>query len=181
MVLFYNVWMARLREDGRCAIILPLGTLFQKGVGLKVREKLLSECNLHTIIRMPKSIFSPYTDIASNILFFEKGSKTKEIWFYQMDVRKGLKTFSKTKPLMEEDFKPIIDWMKNKKEGDKAWKISIDELSEDYNLNIKNPKEIQESIDGDAHEIIDKILLDEKQILETLNKIKALVNQEIPK
>ncbi len=96
--------MVRLKDGGRCAIILPNGPLFQSGIVAKVKQKLLEECNLHTIIRMPETVFAPYTGIATNILFFDKTGPTKEIWYYQMKIREGIKAYNKTNPLVFEDF-----------------------------------------------------------------------------
>jgi type I restriction enzyme M protein len=169
-----------LKSTGRCAIILPNGSLFGGGVAAKIKQKLLEKCNLHTIIKLPGSVFSPYTGIATNILFFEKGNPTKEIWYYQMKIRKGLNSYSKTKPITYEDFTEVIDWFKNKKENENAWKVKVGDIS-DYNLDYKNPNEVEEILNLSPHELIDTILKDEENTLQILKEVKELINKEIPK
>ena len=115
--LFMSVIMYRLKQEGRAAVILPDGFLFgTDNTKVAIKKKLMSEFNLHTIIRMPGSVFSPYTSITTNILFFEREGTTKKVWFYRMDMPEGYKHFSKTKPMQAEHCKPIIDWWNNRKE-----------------------------------------------------------------
>ena len=135
--------MYRLKKDGRCAIILPDGFLFgTDNAKISIKKKLLSEYNLHTIIRMPHSVFAPYTSITTNILFFDKTKPTKEIWFYRLDMPENYKNFSKTKPMKLEHFEDAIKWWKNREEinldgFDKAKKYSIDEIiSLNYNIDL---------------------------------------------
>ncbi|TXJ48914.1 class I SAM-dependent DNA methyltransferase [Brachyspira aalborgi] len=141
--LFISVIMYRLKKDGRCAIILPDGFLFgTDNAKISIKKKLLSEYNLHTIIRMPHSVFAPYTSITTNILFFDKTKPTKEIWFYRLDMPENYKNFSKTKPMKLEHFEDAIKWWKNREEinldgFDKAKKYSIDEIiSLNYNMDL---------------------------------------------
>ena len=141
--LFISVIMYRLKKDGRCAIILPDGFLFgTDNAKISIKKKLLSEYNLHTIIRMPHSVFAPYTSITTNILFFDKTKPTKEIWFYRLDMPENYKNFSKTKPMKLEHFEDAIKWWKNREEinldgFDKAKKYSIDEIiSLNYNIDL---------------------------------------------
>lgn len=169
-----------LKEKGRCGIILPNGPLFAGGVAAKIKQKLLEECNLHTIIRLPNSVFSPYTGIATNILFFEKGKPTKEIWYYQMKLKEGIKAYNKTNPMTYEDFSEIIQWSKNKQENQKAWKIKIEDIK-DYNLDVKNPNDVEETLNLSPHELIDTILKDEEKTLQLLKEVKELIRKEIPK
>lgn len=169
-----------LKEKGRCGIILPNGPLFAGGVAGKIKQKLLEECNLHTIIRLPNSVFSPYTGIATNILFFEKGKPTNEIWYYQMKLKKGIKTYNKTNPMTYEDFTDAIQWSKNKQENQNAWKIKIEDIK-DYNLDVKNPKDVEEILNLSPHELINTILKDEEQTFQLLREVKELIEREIPK
>lgn len=170
-----------LRDNGRAAMIVPNGVLFdtEKSANL-IKESLLSTCNLHTIIRLPESIFAPYTGIRTNILFFEKTGNTDEIWYYDMPIREGIKNYSKTKPPTFDDFSTIIQWMKNKKENDNAWKINVSEL-QDFNLDIDNPNKKEESIDLSPHELIQQIISDEKKTMSLLEDVENLINTEIPK
>lgn len=172
--------MYTLKQNGRCGIILPNGPLFAGGIASKIKENLLSEFNLHTIIRLPESIFSPYTGIATNILLFDRTESTKEIWYYQMEKRDGIKAYSKTKPIEYEDFKDVLKWTKNKKKNQNAWKIKISEIK-DFNLDIKNPNYKEEPMDLPPHELIESILKDEEKMLDLLRRVKEMIQKEIPK
>lgn len=141
--LFMSVIMYRLKENGRAAVILPDGFLFgTDNAKVAIKKKLLEECNLHTVIRMPHSVFAPYTSITTNILFFDKTDPTKETWFYRLDMPEGYKNFSKTKPMKLEHFEPAIEWWNNREEiteNDfyKAKKYTVDELaSRNYNIDL---------------------------------------------
>jgi len=172
--------MARLKDGGRCAIILPNGPLFATGIAYKIKQKLLEECNLHTIIRLPVTTFAPYTGIATNILFFIKGESTKEIWYYQMNIREGLKAFNKTNPILFDDFSETIKWWKNRKENSNTWKIKVNKIK-DFNLDVKNPSEKKEFLNMAPHELIDNILKNEEKTLKLLREVKDLIQKEIPK
>ena len=180
--------MARLKEGGKCALILPNGTLFATGMAGKIKEKLLEECNLHTIIRLPETVFTPYTTIATNILFFDKTEPTKDIWYYQMKVDERLRGVTRAKnpkytmsnPILYEDFEEIEEWLKDKKENENAWKVSVDDLKE-YNLDLKNPSDVEETIDLSPHELIDSILKDEEKTLKLLREVQDMIKKEIPK
>lgn len=140
LFLLYIITM--LRPDGRAGVVLPDGALFGEGVKTRIKEKLMKDCNLHTIIRLPKSVFAPYTSINTNLLFFTKGEPTKETWFYRLDMPDGYKNFSKTKPMKREHLKPIDEWWNNREEIEidgfyKAKKYTIDEIKErNYNLDL---------------------------------------------
>lgn len=141
--LFMILIMFRLAKNGRCAIILPDGFLFgTDNAKSAIKQKLLTEFNLHTIIRLPKSVFSPYTSITTNLLFFDNTKKTQETWFYRMDMPNGYKNFSKTKPMKLEHFAPVMEWWKNKQainvDGfDKARKFTVKEIVDNnYNLDL---------------------------------------------
>jgi len=141
--LFMILIMFRLAKNGRCAIILPDGFLFgTDNAKSAIKQKLLSEFNLHTIIRLPKSVFSPYTSITTNLLFFDNTKKTKETWFYRMDMPEGYKNFAKTKPMKLEHFAPVMEWWSNREEinvdgFDKARKFTVKEIVDNnYNLDL---------------------------------------------
>lgn len=141
--LFMSVIMYRLKIDGRAAVILPDGFLFgTDNIKVAIKKKLLSEFNLHTVVRLPHSVFAPYTSITTNILFFERTHETKETWFYRLDMPEGFKHFSKTKPMKLEHFDPAIDWWNNRlnmeADGfDKAKLYTIDEIAErNYNIDL---------------------------------------------
>lgn len=140
--LFMSVIMYRLKENGRAAVILPDGFLFgTDNVKLNIKKKLLKEFNLHTIVRLPSSVFAPYTSITTNILFFDNTNPTTETWFYRLDMPEGYKNFSKTKPMKLEHFKPVIDWWDNREEiledrFDKARKFTLEQLTEEFAYNL---------------------------------------------
>ena len=140
--LFMSVIMYRLKPGGRSAVVLPDGFLFgTDNAKINIKKKLLSEFNLHTVIRLPGSVFSPYTSITTNILFFDRTGPTSETWFYRLDMPEGYKHFSKTKPMKLEHFAPVMDWWDNRQEltedgFDKAKKFTVQELTEDLGYNL---------------------------------------------
>lgn len=141
--LFMNVIMYRLKKNGRCAVIIPDGFLFgTDNAKSAIKTKLFTEFNLHTVVRMPHSVFAPYTSITTNILFFDKTKPTNETWFYRMDMPNGYKNFSKTKPILLEHFAPIIEWWNNREEiiiddFPKAKKYSVEDIkSLNYNIDL---------------------------------------------
>jgi type I restriction enzyme M protein len=141
--LFLSVIMYRLKTNGRAAVIIPDGFLFgTDNAKTAIKEKLFKEFNVHTIVRMPHSVFAPYTSITTNIIFFDKTGTTKETWFYRLDMPDGYKHFSKTKPMKIEHFDPAIKWWKKRKEitadgFDKAKKYKVQELiDKGYNIDL---------------------------------------------
>lgn len=134
--LFVVLMMKLLKHNGRAAIVLPDGSI--KGDGGRIREKLLKECNVHTIVRLPETSFFPAT-VSTTLLFFEKGAATKDIWYWQHNLPMGQKSYSKTKPLEFYEFKKLIEWWDNRVENDNAWKVSISDIV-DNNLDLKHPK-----------------------------------------
>ena len=152
--LFMSVIMYRLKEDGRAAVILPDGFLFgTDNAKVNIKKKLLSEFNLHTVIRMPGSVFAPYTSITTNILFFDRTGPTRETWFYRLDMPEGYKHFSKTKPMKLEHFAPAVEWWNHRQpitvDGfDKAKMFTADQLTKElgYNLDQCGYPHIEEEI-----------------------------------
>ncbi|HDR1021547.1 TPA: SAM-dependent DNA methyltransferase [Pasteurella multocida] len=141
--LFMSVIMYRLKKNGRVAIVLPDGFLFgTDNAKTAIKQKLMSEMNLHTIIRLPHSVFAPYTSITTNILFFDNSEPTKETWFYRLDMPEGYKNFSKTKPMKLEHFQEVMEWWHNRQaieiDGfDKARKYSYQEIADrQFNLDL---------------------------------------------
>lgn len=180
--LFMNVIMYRLKKNGRTAVIIPDGFLFgTDNAKTAIKAKMLSEFNLHTVIRMPRSVFAPYTPITTNILFFDNTCSTQETWFYRMDMPEGYKNFSKTKPITIDHFAPVIEWWNNRQEividdFPKAKKYSVDEFKEKrYNIDlcgypheeeeilepkelINNYREKRASLDADMNRVLNDIL-----------------------
>jgi type I restriction enzyme M protein len=134
-----------LKPNGRAAVVLPDGSLFGEGVKTRLKEMLMEECNLHTIVRLPNSVFKPYASIGTNLLFFEKGEPTTATWYYEHRVPEGQKAYSMTKPIRIEHLQGCVDWWggndrKDRVETELAWKVAIGEFKErGYNLDIKNP------------------------------------------
>jgi type I restriction enzyme M protein len=156
--LFLILMIHLLKQGGRAGIVLPDGSLTGEGVKQRVRERLLKECNLHTIIRLPQSVFAPYATVNTNLLFFDKGSPTKEIWYYEHTLPEGQKAYSKTKTIRVEEFDPIKQWWNNRTESEVAWKVSIDTIVErGYDLDIKNPNKVVEEVVYDRKGIIEKL------------------------
>ncbi len=142
--LFIILMLQLLKTNGRCAIVLPDGSITGEGVKARIREKLLTDCNLHTIVRLPQSTFFPAT-VSTNLLFFEKGAPTKEIWYYEHRLPEGQKSYSKQKPIKFEEFKPLIKWWNKRKENEIAWKVKIEDLN-NWDLDIKNANAPTEEI-----------------------------------
>jgi len=156
--LFLALIIKVLKKNGRAGVVLPDASLNGNGVRAKIRKELLTKCNLHTIIRMPKGVFNPYTSIKTNLLFFEKGKPTEEIWYYEMPYPEGYKNFSKSRPISTSHFDSINSWLINKQENKFAWKIDIEEVKEsDYNLDFKNPF-VDEHIETKTSEELLKLL-----------------------
>lgn len=173
--LFMSVIMYRLKEKGRAAVILPDGFLFgTDNAKVNIKKKLLHEFNLHTIIRLPSSVFSPYTSITTNILFFDKTGPTKETWIYRLDKPEGYKNFSKTKPMKLEHFEPVISWWHERQEilvdgFDKAKKFSREELEEKYGYNL--------DLCGYPHE--EEVILAPHDLIHQYQEERASLNAEI--
>ncbi len=152
--LFLYLLMTVLRDGGRAALVLPDGTLFGEGIKTRLKERLLEVCNLHTIVRLPKGVFSPYTSIKTNLLFFTKGEPTRDIWYYEHPYPDGAKSYSKTKPMRIEEFESEKKWWRKRKENDSAWKVSLEEIkARGYNLDIKNPRAVEDG-PGDADALL---------------------------
>lgn len=173
--LFMSVIMYRLKDKGRAAVILPDGFLFgTDNAKVNIKKKLLNEFNLHTIIRLPSSVFSPYTSITTNILFFDKTGPTKETWIYRLDKPEGYKNFSKTKPMKLEHFEPVISWWHERQEilvdgFDKAKKFSREDLEEKYAYNL--------DLCGYPHE--EEVILAPHDLIHQYQEERASLNAEI--
>lgn len=138
--LFLLLIIRYLKKGGRAAIVLPDGSLTGDGVKARIREHLLKSCNLHTIIRLPNSVFQPYASVATNILFFNKGEKTQEVWYWEHQLPPGVKAYSKTKPINENEFDSLQGWWDERVENEQAWRVSFDDIvNNGFNLDIKNP------------------------------------------
>ena len=177
--LFMVLLMYLLKDNGRAAIVLPDGFLFGEGVKTTIKEKLLEEFNLHTIVRLPNGVFAPYTDINTNLLFLEKGKPTKEIWFFEHPLPEGYKKYTKTKPIRHEEFELEKQWWNNREEKEYAWKVSIEEIkNRNYNLDIKNPNNNRSNELESTEKIIEKLDYNFKKLSLILNEIKDSLFRE---
>jgi len=177
--LFLVLMIRLLKDGGRAGIVLPDGTLFGEGVKTRIKKHLLDECNLHTIVRLPKSVFAPYTSIATNLLFFTKGEPTKEIWYYEHKLPEGVKAYNKTKPIKSEEFEPLKKWWTDRKETDQAWKVSIEDIKKrNFNLDIKNPN-IVEVDDLNPEEVLDNYRNKQKEVKQILEQIKGELTEAL--
>jgi type I restriction enzyme M protein len=168
--LFLVLVMELLKDGGRAAIVLPDGTLFGEGIKTKIKKKMLEECNLHTIVRLPKSVFAPYTSISTNVLFLTKGEPTKDVWYYEHQLPEGVKAYNKTKPMRLSEFDEEKKWWNKRKETEKAWKVSAKDIAaNNYNLDIKNPNAPVET-----HEDPEELLA---QYAEAVKAVKSLQDQ----
>lgn len=177
--LFLALIVRLLRPTGRAAVVLPDGTLFGEGVKTRLKEHLLEECNLHTIVRLPNSVFKPYASIGTNLLFFEKGTETKEVWYYEHRVPEGQKAYSMTRPIRFEHLKPCIDWWDRREENEVAWKVTIDEIrTRNFNLDFKNPHTVEEN-HGDPAELLAKLEQNEAETARLRDRLKAILEEAL--
>jgi type I restriction enzyme M protein len=184
--LFLTLIIHLLKMEGRAAIVLPDGFLFGEGMKTRLKEKLLMDCNLHTIVRLPNGVFNPYTGIKTNLLFFTKGQRTETIWYYEHPYPEGVKSYNKTKPMRFEEFQSEIAWWGEENDGfasrtetEQAWKVSIDDIkARNYNLDIKNPH-IGEQISLDPNELMRHYIEQQQGISELHNKLKAVLSEAL--
>lgn len=184
--LFVTLIIHLLKEDGRAAVVLPDGFFFGEGMKTRLKEKLLEECNLHTIVRLPNGVFNPYTGIKTNLLFFTKGKPTEQIWYYEHPYPEGVKSYNKTKPIRFEEFKPEIDWwgkesdgFKTRVETEQAWKVSIEDIkARNYNLDIKNPH-VGEQINHDPEVLLQKYAKQQQDISKLRDQLKTILAEAL--
>jgi len=164
-----------LKDGGRAAVVLPDGFLFGEGVKTRIKERLLEECDLHTIVRLPKGVFAPYTSIATNLLFFTKGRPTKEIWYYEHRYPPGQKSYSKTKPIRIEEFEAEKAWWNARVENDVAWRVPVEEIrARGYNLDLKNP-----NAGGDEHRDPEELLAEYTALLAQVQETREKLRREL--
>lgn len=178
--LFLYSVIERLKPGGRCAIVLPNGSLFDtRKSAVLIKEKLMKECNLHTIVRLPQGVFAPYTQIPANLLFFEKIGPTNETWYYDVSLPDGRRGYSKTKPMHYEEFTDCIEWWggedrKGREANERAWKVDAKEIKvSGYNLDLANPHEGNDMAHRPPEDLVDELIKTEREILGLLDEIKA--------
>lgn len=188
-MLFLQLIMRRLKRakpgtrGGRAAVVVPNGTLFADGIAARIKEQMMKEYNLHTVVRLPDGVFEPYTSIPSNLLFFEQGKPTQDVWFYEIQPPAERKKYSKTKPIQFEEFAACIAWWNNREENENAWCIPAAEILKydaggkllSANLDRKNPNRRNETEYAAPAEAIAAILEKERQILALMTEIQSLI------
>lgn len=171
--LFLLLMTRYLKDGGRAGIVLPDGSLTGGGVKQRIRQHLLETCSLHTIVRLPNSVFQPYASVATNLLFFEKGKPTKEIWYWEHKLPKGVKAYSKTNPIHKSEFDELKKWWNKRKINEQAWKASIKEIAANgYNLDIKNPHAPEKKQAYSSSEILSMLHESFHKSDELLDKLK---------
>ena len=190
-LLYLQLIMRKLRrppKPGRAGVVVPNGTLFGDGVCARIKEELLKDFNLHTIVRLPNGVFAPYTSIPTNLLFFDRSGPTKEIWYYEQPLPEGRKQYTKTQPLQYEEFAPCLAWWNGstgspqgkREENDRAWKVRAEDVLKydekgnliSVNLDIKNPRSKQDFEHLPPKQLADDILKKEQRIAEIMAEIK---------
>src|SRR5437016_12466637 len=178
-LLFLQLIMRKIRRapnPGRAAVVAPNGTLFGDGVCARIKEELLKEFNLHTIVRLPNGVFAPYTSIPTNILFFDRCGPTREVWYYEQPLPEGRKNYTKTAPIQFEEFGPLVTWWKKRDETELAWKVSASELlANGCNLDRKNPRAREDITHLPPAQLADDILKKEQRIAEIIGNIQGLL------
>lgn len=192
-LLFLQLIMRMLKRPsheksigGRAAVVVPNGTLFADGVAARIKHQLVSNFNMHTIIRLPSGVFSPYTNIPTNLLFFNREKPTSDIWFYEHPLPEGKKNYTKTKPLMYSEFHPLIEWWNERKVNDFAWQVSIEDVLlfdnegnlTNVNLDQKNPNSQDAKKYLPPGDLISEIQAIEIKINEIVSEIHEMVNGE---
>lgn len=177
--LFLALIIRLLKPNGRAAVVLPDGTLFGEGVKTRIKEELMEKCNLHTIVRLPNGVFNPYTGIKTNLLFFDKGSTTKDIWYFEHPYPPGAKSYNKSKPINIKEFDLEKAWWNNREENKYAWKVSIEEIKDrGYNLDIKNPHQEVNELASPA-ELLENYRATESNISSIQDKIINVLNEAL--
>lgn len=173
--LFLSLFVQLLKDGGRAGIVLPDGSLFGDGVLANIKEHLLTECDVHTIVRLPSGVFQPYAGVNTNLIFFTKGKPTQEVWYYEMKLPAGLRQYSKTKPITDSEFDVVKQWWHNKVENknaeservenEHAWRVSIEDIkARNWNLDFKNPHVGVQEIKLTSKQLVEKILKGEEEI-----------------
>lgn len=182
--LFLALIVRLLKDGGRGAVVLPDGSLFGEGVKTRLKEHLLEECNLHTIVRLPNSVFRPYASIGTNLLFFEKGSPTQDIWFWEHRVPEGQKAYSVTRPIRLEHLADCAAWWggprrEGRVETERAWKVSAEQVkARGYNLDIKNPHTVAED-HGDPETLLEDLTNAEAEVAALRDQLKAILSEAL--
>jgi type I restriction enzyme M protein len=184
--LFLVLIMQLLKSGGRAALVLPDGFLFGEGIKTRIKEKLLADCSLHTIVRLPNSVFAPYTSIKTNLLFFTKGTPTQDIWFYEHPLPAGVKAYNKTKPMKVQEFEALAQWWGSETDGfstrvehEYAWKVSLADIQgRNYNLDCKNPH-VGEQITHDPELLLAQYQTMQQDISQLRSQLRTILAEAL--
>jgi type I restriction enzyme M protein len=184
--LFLTLIIHLLKTEGRAAVVLPDGFLFGEGIKSRIKEKLLTECNLHTVVRLPNGVFNPYTGIKTNILFFTKGKPTETVWYYEHPYPEGVSSYNKTRPMRFEEFAAEISWWGSEEDGfaarvenEQAWKVSAAEIvTRNYNLDIKNPH-VGAQTSHDPDELLAQYNREQTAIADLRTQLKTILAEAL--
>jgi type I restriction enzyme M protein len=178
-LLFVQLVERILKPGGRCGVVVPNGFLFGDGVAARVKERLLRECNLHTVVRLPDGAFAPYTDIPTNLMFFEKTGRTREVWFYEIPPPEGRKKYSKTRPMRFDEFSECTAWWggrdrDRRAENERAWRVPVGDIERDaFNLDLRNPNRADDLAHRPPAELIAELIENERDVMRLLAEIEA--------
>jgi len=189
-LLFLQLIMRKLHrvpKPGRAAVVVPNGTLFGDGISARIKEELLTEFNLHTIVRLPNGVFAPYTSIPTNLLFFERGGPTQEIWYYEQPLPERVKNYTKTRPMQFEEFQPLLEWWNQREENERVWKVSAGEVLKydaqgnllSANLDLKNPNQRNDLEHMPPEQLAASIAEKERQIEVLMDEIKNILDKGV--
>lgn len=171
--LFLQLVIRQLRGGGRCGIVVPNGILFGDGLGARIKRQLMTECDLHTVVRLPDGVFEPYTAIPSNLLFFDKTGRTEEVWFYEIPPPEGRKKYSKTKPMRFEEFADCQAWWNKRREDERAWRVPAGEVeASSFNLDLRNPNRPDDLAHRPPGELLEELITTEQEILRMLETLR---------
>jgi type I restriction enzyme M protein len=179
-LLFLQLIMRKLRRPGgkstggRAGVIVPNGTLSGDGVAARIKQDLLEGFNLHTVVRLPDGVFSPYTPIPTNVLFFDRSAPTTDIWFYEHPLPDERRAYTKTKPLQSEEFDPLFAWWQNREESERAWKVPVAAVRDDgWNLDLRNPNRAADLSQRPPDELLKELIAVEQGIVDLLMEVES--------
>ena len=182
-LLFLQLIMRKLRrvpKGGRAGVVVPNGTLFGDGICARIKEELLKDFNLHTIVRLPNGVFAPYTSIPTNLLFFDRSGPTKVVWYYEQPLPEGRKNYTKTQPIQYEEFADCLKWWPKRKENERAWKVPAEQiLANGCNLDIKNPNGKEDLEHLPPEKLVAEIVEKEQRILEIMGEVRTILAKGI--
>lgn len=183
-LLFLQLIMRKLKrapKPGRAAVVVPNGVLFGDGIAARIKEELLHDFNLHTVVRLPNGVFTPYTPIPTNILFFDRSGPTEDVWYYEHPLPDGRKNYTKTAPIQFEEFAPCLTWWKTRAEGPLAWKVSSEALrARGFDLNVSNPNAEGALEHAEPEVLLDSLLARERRIFAVIEAVRGILTKTVP-